>query len=479
MEKAQLSVPSVGDEFERAELGDERRTKRLRLIGEGWSEAPDRSVLQASKSAAQAEGAYRFLNNDSFSYVPIVEAHLTQTYERIAQEQTVIVAHDTTEVAYSGRVVREGLSRLRGNDQGFLAHVALAITGDGARRPLGVVAFAPWVRTGDRRSKTKNGRRLTGNEYAKKADKESNRWGKTVQDVNSRARGASLIHVMDREADAYPLLAQLQTNHCRFTVRLCKDRIVRTGDQEQDATELIKQSVRKLEGLFEQEVPISRRLDSTTPRRSHGLAPREARQAKLQFAATTLQLKRPRYLSDEPEWLTINVVHVREVDCPAGAEPVEWLLGTSEPISTENDIKGVVEQYRTRWTIEEFFKALKTGCAIEKRQHESYDTLLKMVAICLPIAWRMLLLRALARSMPQEPATAALSQVQVQVLKACSLMKLPPTPTARQAFEAVALLGGHHKSNGDPGWIVIGRGMEYLLALERGWKAREKNEIDD
>src|SRR6185503_16311196 len=108
MEKTRLSVPSVGDEFDYARLGDERRTKRLQVIAERWSEAPDRSVLQASKSSAQAEGAYRFLNNDGFSYVPIVEAHAEQTYERIAHEQVVIVAHDTTEVAYSGRVMREG-----------------------------------------------------------------------------------------------------------------------------------------------------------------------------------------------------------------------------------------------------------------------------------------------------------------------------------------------------------------------------------
>jgi len=471
-------VPSVGDEFEFAELGNVRRTKRLQLLGETWSEAPDRSVLQASKSSAQAEGAYRFLNNEAFTYVPIVEAHAEQSYERIAQEPTVIVAHDTTEVAYEGEVTREGLARLRGGDQGFLAHVALAIAGDGSRRPLGVVAFSPWVRDGAKTSK-KNGRKLGGSDYAKVLDKESARWWETVQEVALRARGASLIHVMDREADAYPLLTQLQQNNHRFTVRLCKDRAVRAEDQsEEDTTQLLKEAVRKLEGIFELDVPIARRSESAIPRKNKGFASRESRVAKLQFAATTLEFKRPRYLSQEPKWLTINVVHVREVDAPADSDPIEWLLATSEPVSTQEQIQAVVEQYRTRWVIEEFFKALKTGCAIEKRQHESYETLLKMVAICLPIAWRLLLLRTLARSMPNEPATAALSPTQVQVLCACSAMKLPAMPTARQAFDAIALLGGHHKSNGDPGWLVLGRGMEYLLTLEHGWTAATRKKID-
>jgi hypothetical protein len=477
VENKELAVPSVADEFAYAQLGDERRTRRLQVVATSWSEAPDRSVLQASKSAAEAEGAYRFLNNGGFTYVAIVEAHVEQTYERIAEEQTVIVAHDTTEVEYAGEVRREGLSRIRGGGQGFLAHVALAVAGDGSRRPLGTVAFKPWVRTGARRSK-KNGRRVTGSEYAKLTDKESARWGETVREVSLRARGASLIHVMDREADAYPLLTQLQTQGHRFTVRLCKDRVVRTDEHDDAATtELIKGAARKLQGIFDQEVPIARRAGTPMPRRSFG--PREARVARLQFAATTLQIKRPRYLTDEPQWLTMNVVHVRETDTPPDADPVEWLLATSEPIETEEQIKAVVEQYRTRWVIEELFKALKTGCAIEQRQHESYETLLKMVAICLPIAWRLLLLRTLARGKPGEPATAALTPVQVRVLCACSKMKLPPAPTVHQAFEAIALLGGHHRSNGDPGWLVLGRGLEYLLTLERGWTAATQQTIDD
>src|SRR5664279_8811 len=123
MKITEVIVPSVADEFEYAQLGDERRTKRLQAMAEQWSAAPDKCVLRSSKSSAQAEAAYRFLNNDGFTYVPIREAHVEQTYEGIEQEETVLVAHDTTEVEYQGEVIRDGLSRLRGNDQGFLAHV--------------------------------------------------------------------------------------------------------------------------------------------------------------------------------------------------------------------------------------------------------------------------------------------------------------------------------------------------------------------
>ncbi len=39
---------------------------------------------------------------------------------------------------------------------------------------------------------------------------------------------------------------------------------------------------------------------------------------------------------------------------------------------------------------------------------------------------------------------------------------------------AIAGLGGHLKSNGDPGWQVLGRGYEKLLAYEMGWLAAKR-----
>ena len=34
----------------------------------------------------------------------------------------------------------------------------------------------------------------------------------------------------------------------------------------------------------------------------------------------------------------------------------------------------------------------------------------------------------------------------------------------------IAGLGGHIKNNGDPGWIVLGRGLDKLLAFEEGYR---------
>jgi len=116
----------------------------------------------------------------------------------------------------------------------------------------------------------------------------------------------------------------------------------------------------------------------------------------------------------------------------------------------------------------------KTGCQFVKRQLESAHSLLNALAILAPVAWRLLLLRHLARGVRKAPASNALTRKQLEVLRAVSRKPLAARPSARDAMLAVAALGGHLKSNGDPGWLVLGRGMHDLLLLKLGWRAREE-----
>ena len=68
----------------------------------------------------------------------------------------------------------------------------------------------------------------------------------------------------------------------------------------------------------------------------------------------------------------------------------------------------------------------------------------------------------------------SLSAKQIDVLRACGVRPLCTTPTNQEAFIALAALGGHLRSNGPPGWLVLGRGYDRLLILEQGWIAGEK-----
>jgi DDE family transposase len=230
--------------------------------------------------------------------------------------------------------------------------------------------------------------------------------------------------------------------------------------------------------LLTREVALSaRKKTRVAPVEARVHPPRNARTAKLAVAAERVTLQRPRYTTSKlPATLVVNVIRVVEFDVPAGEAPVEWLLLTSLPIATPDEVAAVVDGYRRRWIIEEFFKALKTGCRYEERQLEDAHSLLNALATFAPIAWQLLRLRYVARQDPAPPATTVLTATQLKVLRA--RVNLSDQPSARDALLAVASLGGHLKSNGDPGWQVLARGYHDLLLLEAGWLARGGRRYD-
>jgi hypothetical protein len=452
-------------DFDHALLGDARRSRRASEIAAAISKNPGLSFPRAFRDKAGLEGFYRFVNNGAVSYEPLVEAHAEATAERADGLPTIAVVHDTTECVFDASV--EGMGRLRGRAHGFLAHVALAVTADGQRRPLGVLGMIPVVRNKKVRGKksTQELAKLDPNE------KESRRWPDLVDMTEGRMAGrGSIVHVADREADSYPLLSHFVTQNVRFAVRISRDRKVEeaTGDLS-----MLREAMQHTEIVVERTVPLRGR---PARYRQNGLLKSRARterEARLAISAQTLQFKQPRHWrgSTLPS-LTLNVVWVREVDPPAGEEGVDWLIATTEPIGTPEQIEAVVDLYRARWIIEEFFKALKTGCEFEKRQLESLDALLTTLALLFPVACELLLLRHLARNEPTRRALDFFSSTRLDVLRAIAKgYKLPANPTLRDALLAVASLGGHIKNNGEPGWIVLGRGMEELLAAEVVWAA--------
>src|SRR5262249_35252583 len=100
---------------------------------------------------------------------------------------------------------------------------------------------------------------------------------------------------------------------------------------------------------------------------------------------------------------------------------------------------------------------------------ESRHALLNALAVLAPIAWQLLVLRQESRS--DRATSSALTAQQIEVLCTVSRRALPANPTARDIMLAVAALGGHIKNNGDPGWMVLGRGLSALIAYEVGWMA--------
>jgi len=454
-------APRPSEELAGAELGDERLNRRLGLLADAVAEAPGAGFPKALDDA-ELEAAYRFFGNERVTPEAILAPHLRQSARRAAELSRVLVVHDTTQFEFGGQKKREGLGRLIRPGQGFFGHFSLAVTADGTRRPLGLLNVETVFRLDQ--AKPKAQRRKTDNRG------ESIRWRNGVEASEALLAGrAWAIHVMDREGDSYAILSALDAAKRSFVIRSFQDRVLAGQDHER-----LQATAAKAKATLQREVPLSPRPRIKGPKGERHPA-RRHRLAKLSFAAVTVHLPRTKDAATAASaTMPVNVVHVFEKHPPPGEPAVEWFLLTDLPVDSPDAIAFVVDCYRGRWIIEEFFKALKTGCQYERRQLESAHALLNALAIFAPVAWRLLLLRHLARSDTPAPATSALTPTQLDVLRAVSKKPLPRNPTARDALLAVAKLGGHLKSNGDPGWLVLGRGLHDLLLLEMGWRAREE-----
>jgi hypothetical protein len=460
-----IDLDELADEVAAAGFVDKRLAKRVRALIAAVGSDPSLSLPEALDSA-ELEGAYRFFSNVHVTPEAILAGHFEATGRRCEERGEVLVAHDTTTFSYRYDGQRRGLGRTQRtsprSSQAFYAHLSLALAADGTRRPLGVASFKAWTR-GDERD---------GNEHR--------RWEEQMRAASSTL-GSSVraIHLADREADDYEMFCALARDGLRFVVRCQYNRLLQSSSGKLKLFELFS----GLNATAQREVPLQRRTERRTDilRKIHPA--REGRVATVNVAGATVQLKKPsipRKYSNEPPALSVNVVRVWEPAPPEGETPTEWYLYTSEPIETAEQLLAIVDHYRARWLIEEYFKAIKDGCKFEKRQLHDYEGLVNLLATFVPIAYRVLLIRQAARDPEPPPALDVVSQDELDVLRKFGRRQLPAAPNARDVYLAVAALGGHIKyKKSDPGWLTLSRGYEKLATLTEGWIAGKMQSQSD
>jgi hypothetical protein len=442
----------VQQELGRAKLRNAYNEERLARVIERLAARPDKGLPQIMRNESQLEGAYRFLRNENVDPAALLAAHAEETKRRAAEAIRVVVAHDSSAFLFGGE--RKELGRMSGKARGFLGHFALAID-SATSMPLGILHCEPLVRDEEPKRRKRVG--------PADASNESLRWQRGARVTDEMLPNA--VHVMDREADSYALFDEMLTRGQDFVVRLSQ--LARRADGGAIGTLVTAAPV-----VAQREVWLSPRREEPGSAQKLRYPARRGRQATLEISAyRRAELLRPQTCgADYSSRLVVNVVRVLETKPPKGADPVEWLLYTSLPVDTPEQVLAVVDAYRQRWVIEEFFKALKTGCSFEKRQLESLHSLLVLLAICVPIAWHLLRLRTLARVDPNAPGTSIASPAQIACLRhELGPRALPPRPTVRDVLFAIARLGGHLRNNGDPGWLTIARGFHDLQLLERGY----------
>jgi|GEM_PF-772881 len=448
--EALLRSGSLSDEF-KCDLGDKRRTARLVRLAMAMAKEPAKSFPSLSNSPAEQEAVYRFLSNDSVTFEAIFDAHRTATAERARELGEVLVVHDTTAFMFprhDGHTRRWLEAKSKGR-QGYYGHFGIVATSDGHRAPLGAVSFEGYVHDSQVDEET---RHFWAERFPVR-ESEGERWLAGMKAAEKALEGCRVIHVADREGDRNDVL--------RWGTEMRDERgfVVRATRVARDASgATVDDLLKGCPTMGTRTVTLNSRSLQGVPARSKTQPERPRRQAKLSFRACTVQLK-----PKDGAPITLNVVEAVELKAPKGQEPIRWVLFTGEPIETLQDVLRIVDIYRSRWLIEEFFKAIKTGCDYSSRQLDSAKTLLIALALALPMAWQLLAVRHLSRHDTDVPARTILTPLQLQLLKLqFPKLKWSRNPTVSQATKAIGHLGGHHRSKGHPGWQTLGHGTRSL-----------------
>ena len=451
------------EEFGGAELGDQRRVKRLEEIARDFYAHPEGSVPQACQSRAKAKAVYRFFDNRNISMEKILAPHYKSTLGRIRKEKVVLAVQDTTSLNYSAHPATENLGFIgsaKDGPIGLLVHDTMAFTLEGT--PLGLLDVQSWARNPADFGKKHERHKLPIEQ------KESNKWLKSfasVQAAQKKCPDTQLVSVGDREADIYELFhaALSDPQGPKLLVRAAQNRLV--ADEQGKLLEYVA-------GQASSGTQVV-----TVPRKGK----QRAREAVLEIRYTEVRLKAPASKAGGKD-ISIWAVLAHEVEVPQGVTPLKWLLLTTIEVHSFEQAVEMLSWYCIRWGIEVYHKTLKSGCKIEERQLGNADRIEACLAIDMVVAWRIYHLTKLGREIPDMPCTVFFEEAEWKALVAYKTENpIPPkkTPTLREAMRMVASLGGFlgRKSDGNPGTKSLWLGLQQLDVMTAMWKITMSNYI--
>lgn len=407
----------------------------------------------------------RFLRNGSVTATEMA-AHAAERTAARAAGRDVVVIQDTSELALGGRRAKAngyGPVGKGGALRGLLLHAVLAVDA-GTGGVLGLVEAKVWNRKGGK---------VTDRRSRKTSNKESQRWlDGTMRAGEVLVAAGNITGVSDRESDIYEHFARRPDN-VHLIVRACQNRKIETNDPDQ--INLLFGHVDSLpeQGRFEVKIPA---------------APgRKARTAEIAVRFSLVVLRKPLHgaAADLPATITLNMVDVRETSAPKEGKPVHWRLLTTHAVTNLGEARRIVDLYRMRWAIEEFFHTLKTaGFDIEAADIGDPQAMIKFVAAAAVAAVTVIQLVKARDGTTDQSLADAFDPADQPILEAVSTQlegktarQKNPHPKGSLAFAGwvIGRLGGWTGYYGKPGPQVMRRGLDDFQRIKYGTTLRLQN----
>lgn len=454
-------------------MGDSRRDDRAVTIAAAMATFPDKSLPQLFAHTYDLKAAYNLFQHPEATPDNLQACHRQLVFEQLQQPGRYLLVEDTTELSWAGNQPRIGLGPIgtgANGLQGFHLHSTLAL-----HWPMKASDFdcqlPPVKRTAVEilgladqyyhiRQPRPVGEKRRDSKARQQRERESQWWEETTHRLAEAPDTDAIqwLRVADRGADIYELLSSCQEYGQGFVVRAAQDRLL-TNEQGRDKCGRLMASLKQQAVIGEFDFGL----------RSRGT--RDARVARLKISQQAVYLRaplRPGKRAGQLPPICCYALRVWEEEAPRGEEKLEWVLLSSLAISSFSEALEVVLIYATRWIIEEFHKALKSGTQAESLQLESAEGLFAAIAFKSIVALRLLELRERVRQEPEAKASeCGMSELEIEVLEVATGRKLE---TVKEVALAIGRLGGHlnRKADGLPGWQSLWRGMAKLTSLLEG-----------
>jgi hypothetical protein len=445
---------SFKTEFRSADFGDQRLTERLQKIGSALGNAPSESIPNACEDWASVKGTYRFCDNENVDPKEILSAHGQALCSRLRDADELLLVSDTTHLTFPSHPSKEGLGDV-GSDE-------MDLEGAKVHTTIGVFPSTGWmagildqqVLLDDRQKDETHDPNGRGEPTYLESERE--KWIRGDKRASARLpEEVRPIFVHDRGADAFPVHRKIQTElaGAGFVIRANQNRCIEAPSGQESH-------------LFDWSKELPEK-GQTTIRIQQG-GDRESREAILSIKSGTCRLLPPKNAPGQRSPVEVNVVRVEETG--REEDPILWVLLTTEPVDEFEKALDVIGYYRARWIIEDWHKALKTGCKIEDRQLETWERMEVLLSICSVIAWKVLQLRELARGDKEMSPERFLTEAERAVLE----QKHPELGSKGGKAYAVAIgkIGGYLDRSSDPppGWQTLWKGLKKVRTWAEGYK---------
>lgn len=402
------------------------------------------------------KAAYRLFDQEDVTFDSLTTPHWELT--RSTAQGTCLVINDTMETDFGIHRRVKGLGPTGdGGGRGFMLHSSLLVQAD-TREVLGLAGQELFYRRPTNRARENSYERT-------QRPRESEVWGRVIDRVGPPAPGVKYLHVCDRGADNIEVFCHCREQQAGWVIRATQlNRLVETPEGENVNLDAWV-AAQEVLGTYEMELRATGK--------------QAARTAKLEVRAARVVLILPRrktpYLRRiGPQRIDGWVVEASEVGSPQGIEPLHWMLYTSERAENFEEAWRILEYYECRWLIEEFHKAVKTGCRLEMHQQMEARRLEAVAGMVCVLAVRLLQLKSIANERPEAKAEQVAPQAWLTMLRS---LRKAPIRTVKDFVRHLAGLGGFlmRKGDGEPGWITLWRGVDKLLLCLRGAQTVNKN----